>query len=282
MGNNFDNRQRAFAELKSIEAWHGEFTNECKRVALHADVTFGTARLGGEPESKVRFKLSLQRAELIVILSDNEPAIIDPSSVARNWQILTGTKSRRSKNLKSGSASFEAAVGISEAGANGSISASAKGAMEGEYEETVTATEDVCRIRVSHARSEGKDQKWRFDPEFGALLEGKPWSANEKPLLDIIDQRIDSKKGIPPVVTLELRCLREDLYIEDIEVKDPSLLDRVNPNWNSRNHQIAAEAYIRNKLIEHGLETGDLGDAYARLVLGVVTASTLPSDARKT
>jgi hypothetical protein len=281
MSNNFDNRMRAFAELVSIEAWHEDFTNENKRVALHADVTFGTARLGGEPEASVRFKLSLKRAELVVILSDREPAIVDPSSVARDWHGLTGTKSLRSKSLKSGITSIEATAGIGPEGLDARIGASAKGSIEGEYEEIVVASEDICRIKVCHAQSEGKDQKWSFEPDLEAVLKGKPWNANDMPILDIVDRRKDSSEGIAPVVTLELRCLREDLHIENIVVKNPNFWERVGPKWNNRNHVIAAEAFIRNKLAEHGLETVDLGDAYSRLVLGTVTASTLPSDARK-
>jgi len=46
---NYDaNRQRAFADVVSIDAWHDKFSPSKTKVNLYADVVFGTGRLGGE------------------------------------------------------------------------------------------------------------------------------------------------------------------------------------------------------------------------------------------
>ena len=71
------NRKRGLAEVVSIDAWHERFGESCDRADLHANVTFMTGRLGGEPESQVRFRLSLKRAEIVVVIPETEPLSVD-------------------------------------------------------------------------------------------------------------------------------------------------------------------------------------------------------------
>jgi hypothetical protein len=84
MRGNTDNRKRAFADVVTIDAWHNEFNDECKTADLHADVVFGTARLGGEAASQVRFRLSIKRAEIVVIVPELEPLSVAKTSVSRD------------------------------------------------------------------------------------------------------------------------------------------------------------------------------------------------------
>jgi hypothetical protein len=84
MVQNFDNRRRAFADVVSIDAWHEPFDANEGTVDLHADVVFGTARVGGETESPIRFRLSIKRAELLVVIPNSEPVKIDRKSVSRS------------------------------------------------------------------------------------------------------------------------------------------------------------------------------------------------------
>ena len=100
-------------------------------------------------------------------------------------------------------------------------------------------------------------------------------------MLKLIDQRKDSNAGIAPVIRLELRCLREDLLIENIRVKDEAFNEKYLKLYGNRNRLAAAEAFIRNKLSEHGLEVGDIKEDYAKLILGTVTAAALRIDVDK-
>lgn len=88
MRRNYDNRKRALADVVTIEPWHDDFGKP--RVNLHADVVFGTARLGGEAESPVRFRLSVKRAEVTVIVPESEPVSVDKLSVSRDSPELHG------------------------------------------------------------------------------------------------------------------------------------------------------------------------------------------------
>lgn len=73
MSQNADNRKRAFADVVSIDAWHDSFSEAYASVDLHADVVFGTARVGGECDSPIRFRLSVKRAEVVIVIPNTEP-----------------------------------------------------------------------------------------------------------------------------------------------------------------------------------------------------------------
>jgi hypothetical protein len=92
---NFDNRRRAFADVVTIDAWHDAFDGEKARADLHADIVFGTARVGGEPESPIRFRLSIKRAEIVLVVPPSEPITIDRSSVSRDSPDLPGRQAQR-------------------------------------------------------------------------------------------------------------------------------------------------------------------------------------------
>ena len=62
-----DNRKRALADVVTVDAWHAEFSNDAPRVDLHIDVVFGVGRIGGGESAGVRFRLSLRRAEVVVV-----------------------------------------------------------------------------------------------------------------------------------------------------------------------------------------------------------------------
>ena len=84
MVNNSENRRRAFADVVTIDAWHESFGPEVGTADLHADVVFGVARVGGETDSPVRFRLSIKRAEIIVLIPESEPVRVDKRSVSRD------------------------------------------------------------------------------------------------------------------------------------------------------------------------------------------------------
>src|SRR5882724_12023929 len=83
MTKNQNTPRRAFAEVVTVDAWHQSF-GETLKVDLHADVVFGIARVGGESESPVRFRLKVRRAEVILVIPESEPVSVDKSSVSRD------------------------------------------------------------------------------------------------------------------------------------------------------------------------------------------------------
>ena len=80
-----------------------------------------------------------------------------------------------------------------------------------------------------------------------------------------IDERDSQAKAFDPVVRVILQCLRQDLDIFNITIKDSSIL-----NWKSNaEKEKIAEAYIRTKLTEIGFLTPNSQyDPYCNIVFG--------------
>ncbi len=93
---NLHNRKRILSEVVSLEAWQ-QPTDVASQLSLHADVVFKEGRIGGEENSKLRFKLRVKRAELIIIVPENEPVSVIRNSVSRDTIKVVGTKTAKSK-----------------------------------------------------------------------------------------------------------------------------------------------------------------------------------------
>ena len=223
-----NNRRRALAEVVSIDAWHDEFTSTTLKVALHVDVVFETGRIGGETESPVRFRLNVKQADVVVVIPESEPLKVEKKSVSRDAPQILG--------------------GIAET-------------IELATDASIEATDISAALRlisVTQSNTPDGQYRWSLRPCQGKVLEGRPWNANESPRLQIIDQRKDPRKGIPPTLRAEVRCRREDLLITEITLKDSSILEKAKNKIGFRNRFAAAEAYIRDRLCKRRFDDNKL------------------------
>lgn len=261
-----DNRRRTFSEIVSLDAWHEGFTALRKAVDLHVDVAFSTGRIGAEAGSNVRFRLRLKRAEVVVIVPPTEPAKIDKASVSRGSRSVQVkvTEVRKSKIAGQGSG----AVGGNASSRGMSVKANARAgaSLSKSRAKAVEISENGSALSVKQVATADGDYAWVVESSIEGALEGRPWDAVAEPRLKVIDSRADRSKGIAPSVRVEIRCLREDLEILDIALKDP--------NWAAiardplgRNRTLAAEAVIRTRLFESGLFNGDIADPFAKITL---------------
>jgi len=268
------NRQKGFADVVSIDAWHEKFSDETAIVDLHADVVFDTARVGGEAESQVRFRLSVKHAELVVIIPESEPFAVDKRSVARFGDITTMTRSfeEATEVLGGMEGDTKLAAGLTKVSA--SVGARIFANVKRTAKEKLKWADKRASIDVTYRyhNAENSD-RWTFKPGIGAVLDGRPWDALKTSLLKLVDRRTNRKKGIAPSARLEIRCLREDLEIRDIEIKDSGLWEKLVNRDGSKNRLKAVEAYIKNQLEKAGLEAGDLSDKFAKITLAEVIAN---------
>jgi hypothetical protein len=260
MTRNADNRRRAFADVVTIDAWHDQFDNECKTADLHADVVFGTARLGGEAASQVRFRLSIKRAELVVIIPETEPVSVEKTSVSRDapeFQAkMTGTVETTAQSKIQASAN----ASVSEKGFKGSIGTGVKAESSVTAKEKIETSQIVQLMLVTQSKTEDGNYRWVITPQAQKVLEGRPWDANKNPRMKLVDGRRNRSKGIPPTVRIEVHCRREGLEIRDIEIKDETLWEKLSEKAGLRNKIVAAESYLRDRLAEEGLEAGQISD----------------------
>ncbi len=269
LGNN--SRRQAFADVVTIEAWHGEFAGG-RRVDLHVDVVFGTARLGEESDSAMRFRLSLRRAEVVVVVPDAEPVSIDPSSVSRDAQKFVGkiTETTERKEAKSiGGRIF----GRFSKGSSVGISAELSGEKKTKRSERVEFSSETHGIVFTQSKNEDNNYRWILESPIKKSIEGRPWDGASSPRLALVcgDQ---ASERVPPTVRVEIHCRREDLIISDLAMKDENLWASISEKFGFRNRLAAAESYIREKLISEGLRVENIEEAFSRITLSSVSANS--------
>jgi hypothetical protein len=272
MADNLGNQRRAFADVVTIEAWHRPFTDQVAMVDLHADVVFSTARVGGETGSLVTFRLSLKRAELVVVVPVNEPASVDITSVAREGPdqdaVLTKTiETSMEANTKAG---FSASV--STARVTGGATLGAEGKARYSASDKLKISEKIGLILVSQSKTADGHYRWSMEPRASGILEGRPWNAAKEPRLKLRTVGKGRSK-LPPTVRVELSCRQEDLVIDDIEIKDRGLWATVRNSLGFHAKRAAAVSYIRARLIEDGLEVKNIEDRFGQLTLYSVFAT---------
>jgi hypothetical protein len=129
-------------------------------------------------------------------------------------------------------------------------------------------------IEVNQSKTAEGDYRWSVQAATTNSLEGRPWDPVKRPRLKLVDERKDRSRGIPPTVRVEVRCRREDLIIEDLEVKDERVWDSIKRRAGFKNRIAAAESYIRGRLLAEGLEVGNMRDIFSTITLGSATADS--------
>jgi hypothetical protein len=210
---NSENRKRAFADVVTIDAWHDSFSKEASTVDLHADVVFGTARVGGDSQSPVRFRLSVRRAEVIVVIPDSEPVLVDRKSVSRDAPEMEGRLTQIVERTAQANLRTAASASVSTTRVNASATADAAAQVSRAASEKLEVSATVKFLAVTQSKTADGHYRWQVEPRTDSVLEGRPWDAVKQPRLRLIDQRKDRNKGIPPTVRVEVRCRREDLPI---------------------------------------------------------------------
>jgi hypothetical protein len=251
---NTDNRPRAFADVVTIDAWHNQFSDECPKADLHADVVFGTARLGGESDSQVRFRISIRRAELVVIIPDTEPVRVEKTSVSRDAPEFHGKKTSTVETAKQAKIGASGAAGISKKGFEASFATEAKADSSVTAKEKTEISQTVQLMLVTESKTADGHYRWIIKPGTQDVLDGRPWDASKEPRMTLVDLRQNRARGIPPTVHIEVKCLREDIEIKDIEIKNRTLWKALTRQEGFRNKMAAAESYIRLRLAEEGLD----------------------------
>jgi hypothetical protein len=273
MSNNIGNVRRAFAEVVSIEAWHKDFTSKRKSVDVRADVAFGEARVDGGKTSPVRFKLRLRRAVLVAKIPQNEPGSILKSSIYRADSHGEIKLMRRQKKEDKASAEIRTSAGVGHTGVHGEMNADLTAKTSFAHTEEAQSTQKLSPVKADYRFDGANDaHQWLMSPSFANALDGRPWDARAQILFKFKDKRSADSKSVPPTLQFALVCRREDLIIEDIELKDRDLWSRVTATMTDAK-MIAAETYIRDELLKYGLECGDLRENFSSLTLAELFAT---------
>lgn len=260
MGHN-DNRVRALAEVVSIDAWHDDFdTSRSGAVDLHAQVSFSDARIGGEANSQIQFRLRLKRADLVVF-AGREPIKIIRSTVMRDIPPPLGKATRTQE--ASTTDTLGAGLTVRSSRPSGKVAAGRKKMTREKL--VVRSTIQTEGFQIQHMPTSDGDDRWIIRPR--SSDNGLVGAAINSRLFEMKDGRRDRAKGLSPTINLEIHCAREDLDISDIEIKDAGISEKLMNALGSAHRLKAAEAYIRTQLSNLHLHTGDISGAFTKLIL---------------
>jgi len=272
--NDPDNRKRAFAEVVTVEAWHHPFGPDTSKVDLHADVVFATARVGGETNSPVRFRLRMKRADIVVVIPDSEPVVVDKRSVSRDAPQFRTNISQSTETSSAAAAGGEVGSSVSASGLSASAKIHASAGVKVASTQKIEVSGELGSMTVTQSKTADGHYRWTVEPSRNDQLEGRPWDSTNAPRLKLSDRRKDRSRGIPPTVRVEVRCRREDIDIFDLTIKDESLLEKAKRAMGFENRIKAAEAYIRDQLAGEGLEVSNMSDVFGYLTFASTTADT--------
>lgn len=267
------NRLRQLQGLVAIDAWH-DVPEPGSRVAdLHVYAHFDEARLGGQVEDSVAFRMVLRRAELRV--SQTEPASfrMDPAGIWRGGEDPKGKVKQTERQSSERSRKFEAKAELRPA----ALSASASGKLENERSHgsslEVETEQALSGISVSFQRNDRATPTWLLKatgfathPEGVASLQGLPWSADQQKMLRLVKK--EGWKGDDSDVRVTVACRREDLHFYDIHVRGAD--GDFSPVRNDSPMRVVIEEYLRNALTSEGLPCGDMSSMFSHIILGVV------------
>jgi len=275
LSSNRPNQKRAFADVVSVDAWHDAFAGKRRKVDLHADIVFGTAPVGGEIESPVRFRLAVKRAELVIIVPPTELVSVDPASVARGAPTTKGKMTETVETHSAYHTEGAASMSLSPKSTSGAASAKIGGALGKTRKKKVELSTIISGNQVTQSKTSHGHYRWIIEMRDGNVLDGKVWDAKKEPRLKLQDDRKRPEIiSIEPAVRLEVRCRTEDLHITDIEIKDEGLWTQVSSRFGLKNRLAAAIAFIKHELAESGLEFGNIEDKFGQITLAQIVAET--------
>ena len=265
--NNLNNKQ-IFRNLVAVEIDCDKITESNKETDLMLYMSFNEARLGGNPNDKVSFKVKVHKADFFIIVGEgtekNENVMIDKSSILRanpshEKEIEEGAEESSKKYLK-GNLGLGKIFNI---GAN-------VGKTDGS-EKTIKKTYKAGSINYTYHPISKNQLGWLLTPEAGSSnLQGSVWNGRQK-MLKLIDKRIDPKY-ILASVKLIIECRRDDLKITNIKYSNPR--SRIK-NLSTTKKSLAIEV-IKNDLIEYKLadKNSDISQDYAIIRLADILVAT--------
>lgn len=259
------NSQRILGEIVFIEAWHAAFSDDRAEVELKLEVFFGEARIGGEKDDKISFKVRLREALVRVIL--NEDLVVDLDSVWRpRPEVIVERKEHHgtSQAVKAKAEGRVSASGLV-------ISMDSSGSQERASTRETNLLSTGAQIEVIHQRDEVGNHQYRCKPNGIKSLIGHAFPSSR--VIMKVTKKTPSIQ-IGPVIKVQIICRREELEILDIETKEPKLLEKLNLGVGKNEKYLIAMDMIRDALVRTGLEFSDASHQFASLVVADVVAET--------
>ncbi|WP_193173166.1 hypothetical protein [Nisaea nitritireducens] len=220
-------------------------------------------RVGGG-DAPVRFQLLLKKAAVHVVMDSAEVLKVVASSVRRE-PLAKVEFNKVAKTEKSASGSV--GTNLSSRNLNGEIRAAIEGHTHVVEEHRESGT--YSSMKVVHKKCED-GYAFIIESKNGSdRLSGQPWPSSEV-MMKIKDSRHKREIGESPDPRIEIRCLREDIIVQNIRFTNDSVF-----SWKSltRNKKTIVEQYIKDELFRLGYLIHDISNPYETLKIADVTPS---------
>jgi hypothetical protein len=202
---------------------------------------------------------------------------VDPKSVSRDSPEIEGRLTETFEEKSKVGSLAEGEATVSPVTASGRLKVQLEAGVSQSASKKLSFSGAARLMIVTQSQTDDDQYRWTVESRSQRPLAGRPWDAAKEPRLTLIDRRKDKSKSIPPTVRVEVRCKREDIVIEDLEVKDETLWASVKARAGFHNRMAAAESYIRDRLTEEGLEVKNISDIFGELTLASTTAESAGS-----
>lgn len=266
-----DNTHRSLQNLVSVNAWFYQDPDDERRFTLHADVSFGEERLGGDPSSKVTFKLSVRRCDIVFVPPTAAPFRIDPSSVHSPRPL--NPKSVIMKDTRKSKIGGRTKLSLNPLKPN--ASAELEGGLE--HEKTIETSSNQLKSMYHEVwKRVNGNHAWAVDGRQldNQRLAGPVFDASSQPRLTLVDRRNpetkkrDAEQNLEPVASIRVSCLREDIDIYDIVYKDPDDQDLFETKKFKEKQLLTAREILKEALVREGLRAGDISsNPFAEMIL---------------
>lgn len=265
-----DNTHRSLKRLVVVDAWFRRSKDNPNRYTLHADVSFNIERLGGGNETAVTFKIAVKQCE-VVFVRPLDGFSVDRSSVRR--QKPMGRQEIERKKQKKVSGGVRGKLSLSR---RPSLGADAETEMSASAEQSATAAHSKSSYNEQFTRSHEGYDAWTVNGEeqSGGRLVGPVFDVETEPRLTLIDFREDDRRLrdeshlLTPASRIEVRCLREDIDIHEIKLKDEAEEKKLFGKPGNKERMQVARGILREALLSEGLAVGQLiNDPYAEMTI---------------
>lgn len=271
-----DNTHRSLKRLVVVDAWFRRSANRDDRYTLHADVSFNEERLGGGMETAVIFKVAVKQCE-VVFIPPTFDFRVDRDSVRRQRPLGPQeiASSKQHKDMTSGRLKLSL-------NRKPSVGADIDLERSRSSEQTSQSTQTKSMYNEQFTRSTDGHDAWRVNGQElanGRLL-GPVFDVHTEPRLTLIDLRSeacrenDEKRSMTPLSRLEVRCIRDDIDIYDIRMKDEDMQGWLAVRPGQKERLRVAREILREALLQEGLSVGSLlDDPFAEMT---ICNATLP------
>lgn len=267
-----DNVARSFCKAVSLLAWHEGFRRNADSP-LHIYASFASDFLGGDAGSKVSFTIRIKRADIVVLVPDEqrESVHIPPGLIVTDTKPREPIRRRR-KQAQEQLASSKSVAKL-KLGAKPGLKLEDTALGQDVLQDGLALDDTIYPIDVTFQQLPSDRRilpSFNVEQQDGSHLKGQVWYKDEQVRAVLRATRKYANGEDEPFVKVQVRCRRADLDPTDIILHDPSWVEKIGKLMglpSERAKLAAVESKLRDHIIKVMLDPPDLSLPGSELIL---------------